>query len=49
VEEEAGADKLKSGYFLITNSKNIFKQDGGAGLHEAVLTVSKFNEGPKEL
>jgi len=49
VEEEAGADKLKSGYFLITNSKNIFKQDGGAGLHEAILTVSKFNEGPKEL
>lgn len=49
IEVEAGSDKLKSGYFLITNSKNVFQQDGGAGLHEATLTISKFNEGPGEL
>jgi hypothetical protein len=49
IETEAGSDKLKSGYFLITNTRNVFKQDDGAGLHEAVLTVSKFNEGPGEL
>lgn len=49
IENEAGSDKLKSGYFLITNSRNVFKQDGGAGLHEATLTISKFNEGPGEL
>lgn len=49
IETEAGSDKLKSGYFLITNSRNVFRQDGGAGVHEATLTVSKFNEGPGEL
>ena len=49
IEEGKGSDKLKSGYFLITKSKNVFKQDGGAGLHEATLNISKFNEGPGEL
>ena len=53
IEVESGGDKLKSGYFMIINSKNVFKQDGGAGggagLHTATLNVTKFNEGPVQL
>lgn len=53
IEQSAGGDKLKSGYFMIVNSKNVFKQDGGAGggagLHTATLNVTKFNEGPVQL
>ena len=53
IEKTAGGDKLKSGYFMIVNSKNVFKQDGGAGggagLHTATLNVTKFNEGPVQL